>query len=229
MGKRTNTFSPLGLLLQDVEGCLDRRQHQRRDRGAEDEGTAGIDEVLDDRPGSGHESAVKSQGLPKCRDHGTGAPLDAKVFGQARASLLAKDTQSMGVIDDQVSSPSLGHPSVHIKWSDITVHAEKRFGDQEGPSLRVRDRERFGDRPEVQMGKDHFLASAQPQPVNDTRVVLPIRQDSISRSYQGAQQSDVRLVSTGEDQRGFASLEPTQPFFELQMRRSIASQETRGR
>ena len=136
--------------------------------------------------------------------------LDSEMLRQTRPSPGAEEPGGMGVIHDQIGSPRFRQVGVLVQWCDVSIHAEEGLGDQKGPATRMGSRESGSHRLQIPVAMNDSPRPAQTQTVDDAGMVEPVRNHSVPGTDECGQETQVGLITAGEDEGGFGSLEAGQ-------------------
>ncbi len=111
----------------------------------------------------------------------------------------------------------------------VPVHAENRFGDQEGAPEGA---SMFAQQPfqvfGVVMAEPEQLRPGGPNPVQQTGVAQSVGEHGVMPAHQSGDQADVRLVSGVENESGFLSLEGCCPCLQFMVQTQVAAHQAGG-
>jgi hypothetical protein len=102
--------------------------------GGVDEGAGAVDQEIDSRTAGGDVAATEAHGLAE------GAEVKIYLFSQPvgggeSVSVWAIEAEAVSFIEEEQGAMFFDHGDEIGQWSEIAIHAEDRFGDDEDASV----------------------------------------------------------------------------------------------
>ena len=208
----------------------ERSGHDRRcERVREEVGARSLPQQLDDLGASGDVAAGgAAEGFAERARDDVDAVLHTEQLGRARAA-LADEAHSVRVVDHHHRAVLIRKVADLRERSVIAVHREDSVGDDQDPSCTLRLPQPRLQLLHVAVRVAMARSLRQPHAIDDRCVVEGVRDHSVVGAEDRLEQSAVRVVAGGVEDRGLLAEERRQPGFQLQMLGLRAADEPHGR
>ena len=228
-GVRPEPVAQLGEPLHEVDRLQARGGNRRGDAVREEIRPRALAEQLDDLASAGDVPTRRATHrlAERSRDD-VDALADAVELGRASAA-WPDEADGVRVVDHHERVVTLGEIADPRDIGDVAVHREHAVGcDHPGMRAGRLDEPRL-ELAEVAVRVPESRGLAEPDPVDDRRVVEGVRDDGIIWSEQRLEEPAVRVEARAEQDRVVGAEKRRQPFLELLVQRLCPADEPHRR